>query len=334
MRLAIINVFVFLFSILISCTSTHLSPDVTQCPIEGTILEILTKPNLKVLDIGNSYTDDATELLPIIVNNSGAKLKDMVLCKLVRGSASFQDWCNVHNDCDTKDYFFRKVIGDLSIPLPVGNGKKSDGSLFRRVLSEVEWDIIIIHQYSAFAPYHELWGDNSIGGYLDTLLGIIKSYRPKAEIGFLIVHSYWDLYERNTEHSSFIRWGKIADSVNQIQEKYNIKFIIPYGTAVENLRLSCLNNEFDLTMDGSHCGKGLCQYTAACCYYESLVYPRTGLSCLGNAARIDVSNLHTLYPTVNVTDDNAIIAQLSAVLALKDMYHCNNPEGFLELYVN
>ena len=47
---------------------------------------------------------------------------------------------------------------------------------------------------------------------------------------------------------------------------------------------------------------------------------------MGNSARIDVSNKESEYPSVNVTDENAPIAQKAAYLAIKDMYHCQNPE--------
>ena len=84
-----------------------------------------------------------------------------------------------------------------------------------------------------------------------------------------------------------------------------------------------------MTRDGTHCGYGLAQYTAACCYYESLIAPRCGISVLGNSARIDVSAKESMYPSVNVTDENALIAQEAAYLATKDMYLCQNPEDYI-----
>ncbi|WP_369699732.1 DUF4886 domain-containing protein [Prevotella sp. P6B4] len=83
------------------------------------------------------------------------------------------------------------------------------------------------------------------------------------------------------------------------------------------LRSSSLNNEYDLTRDGTHCGYGLAEYTVACCYYESLIAPRCGISVVGNSARIDVSDKKSKYPPVNVTDKNALIAQEAVYLATK-----------------
>lgn len=313
--------------VLCSCTKDLIVSDQSDVP-ETAVLSVLKKHNLKVLDIGNSYSEGATALLPQIVEEIDADVSDMCLYWITRGGGSFKSWCEVYQDSDTHQYFFHRVVGGASISVAPGLGDSGDGSLFRRVLSDVEWDIIIIHQLSSFAPYYEFWNDDSsAGGYLDLLIDIIKSNQPHAMIGFMIVHSYWDGYSGNKEKSSFIRWQKIAESVQRLQEDNSeIQFIIPYGTAVENLRMSSLNNEFDLTSDGSHCGYGLCQYTAACCYYETLLAPRTGVSCYGHNAQIDVSKKTTVYPSVDVTPENARIAQKAAILAANDMFNCSNPE--------
>jgi len=291
-------------------------------PIE----ELLKKPQLKVLDIGNSYSEDALALLPTVVENCKVDLNDMCLYKLMRGGASFRTWCKVYEDKDTHPYSFNRSIGNLSVPISTGYYSPEDGSAFRRALSEVDWDLIIIHQVSTYAPYYELWDGDGESGCLDELMGIIRRHQPNAKIGFMLVHSYWDNYSGNKEKSSFTRWQKIAESVRRLKKDYGIQFIIPYGTAVENLRYSSLNNKYDLTRDGTHLGYGLCQYTAACCYYESLIQPRTGVSCLGKPALIDVSDLESEFPIVNVDSSNAIIAQKAAILAVDDIFHCNNPE--------
>ena len=286
----------------------------------------LKKANLKVLDIGNSYTDDATAMLPLIVKNSGSDLSDMCLYKAIRGGASFKNWYDIYYDNDNAKYTISKVLGGIDAAITTGTGEGTDGSLFREALENEEWDIIIIHQYSKYAPYFEEWGTTNAGGYLNEFLSLIKDKQPQAVIGFLLVHSYWDGYEGNKENSSFDRWRLIANSVKRLCEDYGIDFVIPYGTAVENLRSSSWNNDYDLTLDGTHCGLGLCRYTSACCYYESLIAPRSGISVYGNRARYDATNAISTYPAVSVTDQNAIIAQRAAILATNNWYECVNPE--------
>ncbi len=291
---------------------------------------VIKKAELRVLDIGNSYSLGATRLLPLIAEASKTDLSTMCVYHCYRGGGSFMNWVDIYNDKDTQNtYSITKVVGGLPANVQTGKGEAGDGELFRKVLTDETWDLIIIHQVSTYAPYYSKWTTNSTAGYLDELISIIKEHQPNAKLGFLLVHSYWSGYSGNTENSSHDRWQLIANSAKSFCEDYNVDFVIPYGTAIQNLRSSSLNNEYDLTRDGTHCGYGLAEYTAACCYFESLIAPRCGISVLGNTARIDVSDKESKYPSINVTDDNALIAQEAAYLATKDMYHCQNPEDYI-----
>jgi hypothetical protein len=307
-----------------ACSERKADPEEVEYTVS--IEDVLARPSLKVLDIGNSYSNDVFALLPTVVENCNADVSNMCLYKVNRGGSSFKTWFNIYSDKVPDSYSFDRVLGGLSVPVSTGEVTLGDGSYLRSILSDVEWDIIIIHPYSTHASNYELWGSNGDGGYLLEFLDILKQNQPKALIGFMIVHSYWDDYSGNTEKSSLVRWQKIADSVQHLQKDYGITFIIPYGTAIENIRSSSLNNNYDLTRDGTHCGYGLCQYTAACSFYESLIALWTGVSCYGSPAQIDVSKITSGYPAVSVTDSIALIAQKAALLALQDMYHCNNPE--------
>lgn len=289
---------------------------------------VIKKAELRVLDIGNSYTNDATNLLPLIAKASKADLSTICLYRCYRSGASFKNWVDIYNDEDNaRNYKISKVLGDLPANVQSGTGGAGDGKLFRDALSNEKWDLIIIHQVSTYAPYYSMWNNNNAAGDLDELISIIREHQPNAELGFLLVHSYWSNYKNNIENSSFDRWQLIANSAKSFCEDYDVDFVIPYGTAIQNLRASSLNNEYDLTRDGTHCGYGLAQYTAACCYYESLIAPRSGISVLGNAARYTVNQkVKSKYPSISVTDENALIAQKAAVLATKHMYDCINPE--------
>ena len=288
----------------------------------------LQKETLRVLDIGNSYTDDATHYLPLLTEASGIDVSDMCLYKAIRGGASFKNWCDIYDDKDTtSSYAISKVIGGLNANTS-GKAAKGDGEKFRNTLSDNEWDLIIIHQVSTYAPYYERWEENSDAGHLSDFLRLIRKHQPQATIGFLLVHSYWDEYSGNKEKSSLERWKLIAESAKKLSANYNIDFIIPYGTAIENLRASSFNNEYDLTIDGTHCASGLADYTAACCYFQSLLAPRYGVSILGNTARWSNNGETGTYPSsiVDVTDNNSLLAQKAAFIANDNWYECTNSE--------
>ena len=248
-----------------SCTADRL--DVDELPVgESTeTVPFFKKDGLRILDIGNSYTDDATAMLPLLVEKAKVNLRGMSLYKAIRGGASFKSWCDVYNDQDGSVYKVSWVVGDADSKVTTGTGRKNEGELFRRLITEVKWDLIFIHQYSGYAPYYDEWKTNGNGGHLEELLTILKRHQPDAKIGFLLIHSYSSDYSGNKEKSSYERWKLISESVERLCDEYGIEYVIPYGTAVQNLRSSSLNDEYDLTRDGTHCGEGLCRYAAACC---------------------------------------------------------------------
>lgn len=288
----------------------------------------LKRKQLKILDIGNSYTLDAIEELKNIVNATGIDVSNVSLWTLVRSYGSFRSWSDCYEDKDTlREYYLNHRVGDLDTGLKNAKGEKGDGSIFREALTRVQWDLIVIHPISSAAPYKSLWTGNDAMGGLDDLLAIIKKHQPQAAIGFYVVHSPWSGYASNTERSSFQRWQLIANSVDELEQEGKIDIVIPYGTAIENLRSSSLNNEYDLTRDGLHLAYGLAQYAAACCYYEAIFAPRSGISMVGNTARVDCTDRESLYPAISVNDDNAVIAQEAAMLATVNPYKCLIPES-------
>lgn len=280
-----------------------------------------SKDELRVLDIGNSYTQDSMRYLADIVENLKLDTSKIAVYRGMRSSASFKTWWDCYYNRDEHDYTFHKVFGELSVDISGTHGN-SNGELFRNVLTNNKWDVIIIHQSSSYAPYFDAWENNSESGHLSDFIRLIRKHQPQAAIGTLLVHSYQSTYSGNTEKSTIKRWKKIANSVARLKMEYGIDFIIPYGTAIENLRASSLNNEMELTEDGVHCAEGLPMYCASCCYYQALFAPRYGISIFGNTLRLTSSAPHA----INVTDSNAPIAQKAAISSCCNMWECINPE--------
>lgn len=78
------------------------------------------KPMLKVLDIGNSFTNGATDLLPQIVDASGSDVSNICLYKTIRSSGRLKKWYDVYCDKDTAyTYRIEKVHGGLSANVTV-----------------------------------------------------------------------------------------------------------------------------------------------------------------------------------------------------------------------
>ena len=283
------------------------------------------KADLKVLDIGNSYTQDAQTYLPQIIKASGID-DDFSLYRAFRPSASFKTWVDCWNDSDN-EYYSIDFCAGTSLGGISGSGSASDGALFRKALQSVKWDIILIHQVSTYSNDYSLWEGNGAGGYLQELIRIIRVTNPQATIGYLMTHSYRGSYWSNSEGSSYLRWRNIADATKQLKLEYGIDFIIPYGTAVQNLRASSLNDGYEFSEDGTHMGAGLGDYVAGCCYFESLLAPRYGVSIWGNTFRL--TNLdESKGGRRNITDQTAIVAQKAAILATLDMWNVSDPDGY------
>lgn len=283
------------------------------------------KADLKVLDIGNSYTQDAQTYLPQIIKASGID-DDFSLYRAFRPSASFKTWVDCWNDSDN-EYYSIDFCAGTSLGGISGSGSASDGALFRKALQSVKWDIILIHQVSTYSNDYSLWEGDGAGGYLQELIRIIRVTNPQTTIGYLMTHSYRGSYWANSEGGSYLRWRNIADATRQLKLEYDIDFIIPYGTAVQNLRASSLNDTYEFSEDGTHMGAGLGDYVAGCCYFESLLAPRYGVSIWGNTFRL--TNLdESKGGRRNITDQTAIVAQKAAILATLDMWNVSDPDDY------
>lgn len=304
-------------------TSSSISLEQSSQCINSPLLSELKQ--IKVLDIGNSYSSNYTDYLPEIftqIHESDSKLVSLYVAE--RGGASFKSWVDIYND-NGSTYSIKKVLGSTLEPSIVSDGLEQDGSLFRHCLQSHIWDVIIIHQFSGYSTHYEDWSSDKDSGYLDELIEIIKNNQPNALIGFLLVHSYSDTYNGNIEQSSYIRWTKIAEAIRKLKENYDVDIVIPCGTAIENIRLSSYNNVHDLTCDGTHLSEGLAKYTAACCYFETLFSQITKRSIL--STKFKYTKFWESQFCVNVNKCSAELAQIAAVTATYDWYTCYNPEN-------
>ena len=84
------------------------------CVVADATHPVLNQPTLKVLDIGNSFTNDATDLLPLIAEASGSDVSKICLYKAIRSSGSLKNWYDVYCDKDT-GYTYRVEKGKIII---------------------------------------------------------------------------------------------------------------------------------------------------------------------------------------------------------------------------
>lgn len=299
--------------------------------------------SLRILEIGNSYSQNATSYIPQIISVMGENASKVNLTLAYASGASFKDWFDICNDTYSGDYYiYGKIVNGSREPIKRFTG--SNGLPFRNLLKDSVWDIIVLHQYSAYAPYEDDWGSQDKKGYLKDLIDIIKETQPNASIGLQLVHSYASQCKLNSEKwSSTERWSEIAYSCYNAMRTYPFDVLIPYGTAVQNLRSVLHQNSYDLTSDYTHLSHGPAQLVASLCYYETLFAPYFGNSILSGRfndellintwKEIPVEQTNFTANGEELNTENVELAKKSAFLASRNMYNVLNPNT-LDLYDN
>lgn len=248
---------------------------------------------IKILAIGNSFSDDAVEhYLYGLVKAGGHKI---VIGNLFKGGASLsQHWDAVQND--NPIYEYRKIDS-------LGKKDKIAKVSLATALLDEDWDYISFQQSST----------NS--GLLDTyleplpkLLSFVKSKIKNKDVKY-VFHQTW-AYANSSKHKGFANYNNsqlemyraITNASKKMFKLYQFDLIIPSGTAIQNGRTSSVGDNF--CRDGHHLDYRIGRYTAACAWYSAIY---------GNV----VGNTYTLN---KLSDNETLIAQKAAELACKKPY--------------
>lgn len=273
---------------------------------------------LRILAIGNSFSDDGMEYLPLLLDNMG--VENVEVARLYVGGCSLERHVNFYKQQKAPYQFYysatKRIKGErakTNIPLraPEANlWQKTEGVSLVDALKWCEWDIVTMQQVSGLSGLYE-----SYQPYLKELIEIVKEYQPEAKIAWQMTWAY----SQNSQHGDFPRYERdqqkmldaIYAAVGQMMREVEFDYIIPSGTAVQSLRLSVVNNApLDMTRDGYHLDLGGGRYVAACVWYETLIKPFTHRSMVGNT-------LYTEQGNVKVTKDNAHYFHKAAKRAVK-----------------
>ncbi len=221
-------------------------------------LSALGASPLKVLAIGNSFSEDATEeYLSQMAMVSG---HDLLICNLYFPGCSVEQH-REHLTNNMPVYSYRKIsIG--------GHVERHEHCTLATALMDEDWDIITFQQGSAYS-------------------GVWKAYRRLPELikrvrqivgphPVFYWHQTW-AYAPNSTHEAFKTYGKdqmkMYTSIVECTKKVlaanpQLRALIPVGTAIQNARTSILGD--DLTRDGFHLDKKVGRYIAACTWFEVL----------------------------------------------------------------
>ncbi len=182
---------------------------------------------LKVLMIGNSFSQSVLRDLPNIVKASGKdKLK---LAQAMIGGCSMQRHCAEYRKSEVNPAH-RPYWTNLKLD----NRPKNKVSL-QDLLTADQWDIVTIQQAS-----HESWNPESFR-FAEELIGMIRRHQPKAEI---VIQQTWS-YRADDPRIMLPKpkWGfdqngmyeRLTDNYRALAKKYGFR-IIPTGFAVQIVR--------------------------------------------------------------------------------------------------
>jgi len=233
---------------------------------------------LRILGIGNSFTDDGMMYLPELLEAAG--IRNVVLGRLYIGGCSLERHCREYAG-NKPSYTYSKSTDNRWKTV----SKKAtllDG------LTDERWDVVVLQQSSGKSGMYQTYRP-----WFDRLAEIVRWHCPNA--GACIAWQQTWAYARTSEHKDFGRYEKkqqlmydaIVASVEQLLDDTSVEVVIPSGTAIQDLRATELCDSLDLTRDGYHLSLKAGRYTAACTWFQSLVAPAFGTSVADNECRLE-----------------------------------------------
>ncbi|MDF2941359.1 MAG: hypothetical protein K0S01_217 [Herbinix sp.] len=216
---------------------------------------------IKILAIGNSFSQDATTYL---YNIAKADNIDLKVVNLYIGGCSLETHCrNLENDSAFYDY---ELNGQST-------GKKIS---ILEALKEEAWDYVTLQQVS-----NDSGIINSYYPYIIKLSNYIKQYAPQSE---QLLHQTW-AYEIDSTHSAFsnyknnqeLMYQAIVETYQKVGNDLSVK-IIPCGEVIQILRtrpeFDYGNGGLSLCRDGFHMSLVYGRYAVAATWYEFILRRR------------------------------------------------------------
>ena len=212
---------------------------------------------MKLLSIGNSFSQDAQEWLHQIAVANGVELETT---NLMIGGCSLETHYNHITDGESAYYLEQNGQNcNRTVTLPEG-------------LALDEWDVVTVQQVS-----HHSGQPQTYIPYLTELVAFVKEKCPKVKIYF---HQTW-AYEIDSTHPEFVRYDhdqkKMYDALTDAYARAAAAIdakLIPCGEVIQTLRrlspFDYAHGGRSLCRDGFHMDLTYGRYALAAAWYECL----------------------------------------------------------------
>lgn len=228
---------------------------------------------MKILAIGNSFTVDAVQddLVPLALADS----TDLIIGYPYKGGttmAMHYKWLLG----DTAVYNYRKVC-------PATGVQRRPHTTMKQAVADEDWDMVIIQtNHGGTSGFRENYLP-----YLHGLIDSIKAHLARPDSVRWGLYMTW-AYDKDSNYKHFPLYGndqrrmysEIVEAAPQIKADGGFDFMIPAGTAIQNLRTTEAFGD-RMNRDGYHMNLDHGRYTVACTWYEAL----TGRHAIGNSYR-------------------------------------------------
>jgi len=265
-------------------------------PTVGTEIAISVKraKKLRILMIGNSFSDDTSEYAPQILKNLGYEFE--VGNMFIGGCSISAHYSNLL--ANNAKYDFRYYNGD-KWDYNYGGVKQT----LEYAIKFKDWDIITFQQASSDSGIPTSYGD---------LIWLVDSVQRRAtnpNVKFFF-NMTW-AYQQNSTHSAFPKYNSnqitMYNAILSAIDKSVDMRVIPNGTAIQNARTTFVGD--NLTRDGYHLSYDFGRYVA-------------GLTLIGRLTCEDLSKV-TFVPS-NLSEEYRIVAVESATNALENPKQITN----------
>ena len=280
----------------------------------------LKDAELRILFIGNSFTDDAVKHLPGMIAAAGLSSK-ITIAHMYYGGRIMQEY----NDWTKSDYTLNKFEAGAATSTWTTHSSKVS---IAEVAACGRWDIITMQEHTG--NFHGWTWDSTEKSYFEGMFSKLSATQQKEPSYYYILsQAYYDMNKIGPASRPYMTWplestrsaqlamyDVIVDYGKKVMNDMPFDGVLATGTALQNLRTSKLNNSMDLTRDGYHMDYGISRYSAACLLFESLITPKFGVKVDDFSYRYsNASTVSGSYSTP-VTDINAPIALEAARYAM------------------
>ena len=205
---------------------------------------------MKVLSIGNSFSQDAQRYLHAIAKAEGVELKTVNL--MIGG-------------CSLRTHYLNVLNGEPNYGFEMNGVQTLIRVTLSQALASDDWDVITLQQASHFSPYYETYDP-----YIAHIAEYARKYCPKAKI---FIHQTW-AYESGSAKVQKLGYERSEEMFKDIEASYAKAFelvkadgMIPSGRAMLNASKFGIEK---IHRDTFHAGLGAGRYLLGLTWYKAL----------------------------------------------------------------